>query len=78
MILEKEINNSIEIEPTKHQKEMFQEIKPSYVISALMPYDEKVLDKIQEECRVRPYLVMYKDECNIYAYKIYCNGFKRN
>lgn len=77
MILGNEINNNMELETTEEQKEIFSSLDPGHVVWALMPYDMEILEKIEESHRVRPYLVMYKDECNIYAYESSSSESKR-
>ncbi len=67
----------MELELTESQKEIFLSLEPGHVIWALMPYDITVLEKIEESHRVRPYLVIYKDEEYIYAYESSSRESKR-
>lgn len=38
------------------------------MVWAIMPFNKKTMEEIEESHRCRPYLVMYKDDKNIYAY----------
>jgi len=48
---------------------LFEELCPGDVVWALMPLSEEELSAIEESHRIRPYLVVGKDDNAIYAYQ---------
>lgn len=54
---------------TKQQRPLLSSIKIGDLIWAQMPLKNKELKAIEESHRTRPYLVMWKDSANIYAYQ---------
>ena len=53
----------------KSQKKLFDSLNPGDLVWAKMPLPKKELNKIEKSHQVRPYLVVYKDKFNIYAYQ---------
>jgi len=54
---------------TNNQKKILRELKAGDMVWAQMPLRMDELEKISPTHRVRPYLVMWKDFANIYAYQ---------
>jgi len=56
------------IKAKKSQRVLLKELRPGDMVWAKMPLKSEELEKIEETHRIRPYLVMWKDRANIYAY----------
>lgn len=65
-ILKKIIKN---IKALKYQKKLLDSLTPGDLAWAKMPLAKKELNTIAENHQIRPYLVVYKDNHNIYAYQ---------
>jgi len=52
----------------KSQKVLLKELRQGDMVWARMPLKREELEKVEESHRIRPYLVMWKDWANIYAY----------
>lgn len=53
----------------KTQKRLLDSLIPGDLVWAKMPLSKKELNSISENHQIRPYLVVYKDKFNIYAYQ---------
>ncbi len=56
------------INDIKKQKSLLDSLKPGDLVWAKMPLSKKELNKIPESHQVRPYLIIYKDKFNLYAF----------
>ena len=57
------------LKSTKEQKDLLKNSKVGDMVWAKMPLPKKQLSQIEESHRKRPYLIVYKDSANIYAYQ---------
>ena len=53
----------------KNQKRLLKSLNPGDLVWAKMPLSKKELNSIAENHQVRPYLVVHKNNFNIYAYQ---------
>lgn len=56
------------INTIKNQKKLLDSLNQGDLVWAKMPLSKKELNTIKESHQIRPYLVVYKDYFNIYAY----------
>ena len=63
------INKIKRIKATKRERDLLYQLWPGFLVWAEMPLSKEELERIEESHRIRPYLVVYKDDANIYAYQ---------
>ncbi len=56
------------VDPSKHQKEIFERIQPGDLVFCKMPMTDQALNRISEGHRERPYLIVQKNDHEMFGY----------